>query len=504
MAGDAQRAATVLVRGGLSRAFARHRPIPSTALARTLSPASQDPEAVPPGPEFRLAATVLRAAAADAGAAARELALLARDAAAVDQRRDDAVGETYALAELMLGQRSGDAQAVDRAAARLTGTRTAGDLRAAVLLAQASSHFWHGAHEDVTALLGQALGAARHGGPVELVAEVLGMMAYVDGSVGRPRHADDAALQAHRLLRGQAGLRTPLSLRLAAVIRAVQQADFAVAARHLRHAVPPDAVSADPCLAAASALWRATVLVYSGSPHEAKATLEAAASPPLPLLDVHRDVLLGEIETHLGRPEAALRRLERYRDGRFAALADVAGARSYLALDDVDSARQSIRRVLTSAPRRPGRHVLVEAMLLGARIAELEHDTGRALEMITNALDVAQPELVLPFAAAGEAFGSLLARHPGIASRWPAPPGESAGTDSARQEHAAPHRQVVLTEREQSVLTYLATRMTAAEIAVELYLSVNTVKTHLAAIYRKLGASGRREAVRRARELELL
>jgi len=35
-------------------------------------------------------------------------------------------------------------------------------------------------------------------------------------------------------------------------------------------------------------------------------------------------------------------------------------------------------------------------------------------------------------------------------------------------------------------------------------LSVNTVKTHLAAIYRKLGASGRREAVRRARELELL
>jgi LuxR family maltose regulon positive regulatory protein len=46
--------------------------------------------------------------------------------------------------------------------------------------------------------------------------------------------------------------------------------------------------------------------------------------------------------------------------------------------------------------------------------------------------------------------------------------------------------------------------MSAAEIAEELYLSVNTVKTHLAAIYRKLGARGRREAVRRARELELL
>lgn len=67
-----------------------------------------------------------------------------------------------------------------------------------------------------------------------------------------------------------------------------------------------------------------------------------------------------------------------------------------------------------------------------------------------------------------------------------------------------PHHPVILTEREQSVLAYMATSVTAAEIAVELYLSVNTVKTHLTAIYRKLGASGRREAVRRARELELL
>ncbi|HXT92749.1 MAG TPA: helix-turn-helix transcriptional regulator [Trebonia sp.] len=284
----------------------------------------------------------------------------------------------------------------------------------------------------------------------------------------------------------------------------MQRADFAAAARHLRHASPPVAVSADPGLAAACALWRATVLAHSGSPHEAKATVEAAAGPPLPLLDVHRDVILSGLETRLGRPEAALRHLAPHRDGRFAALADVASARSCLALDDVSGARQCVQRVLTSGTSRAGRDVLVEAMLLGARIAELEHDTGRALEMITHALDVAQAELVLPFAAAREAFGCLLARHPGIASRWPAPPGGTAGNDSARQERAVPHRPVMLTDREQSVLAYLATSLTAAEIAEELYLSVNTVKTHLAAIYRKLGASGRREAVRRARELELL
>ena len=160
-AGDAHRAAAVLVRGGLSRAFAGRRSIPCAELARTLSPASLEHRAVPPGPEVKLATTVLRAADADAGNAAQELARLAREAATADQWRDDAVRETRALAELMLGMRSGEAQAVDRAAARLTGARTAGDLRAAVLLAQASTHFWHGAHEDVAALDGRVPGLAR-------------------------------------------------------------------------------------------------------------------------------------------------------------------------------------------------------------------------------------------------------------------------------------------------------------------------------------------------------
>jgi LuxR family maltose regulon positive regulatory protein len=61
-----------------------------------------------------------------------------------------------------------------------------------------------------------------------------------------------------------------------------------------------------------------------------------------------------------------------------------------------------------------------------------------------------------------------------------------------------------LTEREHAVLRFLATTLSTTEIADEMCLSVNTVKTHLAAIYRKLTASKRKEAVLRARELELL
>ena len=61
-----------------------------------------------------------------------------------------------------------------------------------------------------------------------------------------------------------------------------------------------------------------------------------------------------------------------------------------------------------------------------------------------------------------------------------------------------------LTVRERTVLRYLASTLSNTEIAQELYLSVNTVKTHQRTIYRKLGAAGRRDAVHRARALRLL
>ena len=60
-----------------------------------------------------------------------------------------------------------------------------------------------------------------------------------------------------------------------------------------------------------------------------------------------------------------------------------------------------------------------------------------------------------------------------------------------------------LSEREFTVLRHLASRLDSTEIAAVLYLSVNTVRTHVKAIYRNLGVNSRTDAVSRARALYL-
>jgi ATP/maltotriose-dependent transcriptional regulator MalT len=62
----------------------------------------------------------------------------------------------------------------------------------------------------------------------------------------------------------------------------------------------------------------------------------------------------------------------------------------------------------------------------------------------------------------------------------------------------------LLSEREKEVLALIATGSTNREIAAELYLSPHTVKEHTSALYRKLKARNRAEAVQRAQRIGLL
>ncbi|MCK9893307.1 LuxR family transcriptional regulator [Frankia sp. AgB32] len=106
----------------------------------------------------------------------------------------------------------------------------------------------------------------------------------------------------------------------------------------------------------------------------------------------------------------------------------------------------------------------------------------------------------LPARAADDAF-----RSPPASDAFPSPPASrAAGAAPARRRRGGAAAGDRLSDRELAVLSYLPTMLTTAEIAAELYVSVNTVKTHLKSIYRKLDVPRRRDAVHRARELHLL
>jgi DNA-binding NarL/FixJ family response regulator len=120
-------------------------------------------------------------------------------------------------------------------------------------------------------------------------------------------------------------------------------------------------------------------------------------------------------------------------------------------------------------------------------------------------------------AAVPIAWAAVQGRQPTVADQT-APAVESrsrlemaAGALQNEVVETAPHDATVLlppsatlSEREIEVLAALASGKTNAEVATDLYISIGTVKSHSANIYRKLEAKNRTEAVARARELDLL
>jgi ATP/maltotriose-dependent transcriptional regulator MalT len=74
----------------------------------------------------------------------------------------------------------------------------------------------------------------------------------------------------------------------------------------------------------------------------------------------------------------------------------------------------------------------------------------------------------------------------------------------ARETRSDPGTDAALTHGEIRVLRYLPTNLSSKEIAGELYLSVNTIKTHQRHLYQKLGVCSRSQAVDQARALGLL
>ncbi|WP_446220761.1 LuxR C-terminal-related transcriptional regulator [Micromonospora sp. IBHARD004] len=157
--------------------------------------------------------------------------------------------------------------------------------------------------------------------------------------------------------------------------------------------------------------------------------------------------------------------------------------------------------------------VRLAAGVLDAVLAREGGDGRRAGRLVERVLDLAEPGgYRRVFTRAEPGLRDLLAAHlDSGTAHWPTVSDLVRGADERRADESAdrpggPERALdePLTERELTILRYLQSILSNVEIASELSLSVNTVKTHVRNIYRKLDATRRREAVRRARELRLI
>ncbi|MFD6565240.1 LuxR C-terminal-related transcriptional regulator [Micromonospora profundi] len=153
--------------------------------------------------------------------------------------------------------------------------------------------------------------------------------------------------------------------------------------------------------------------------------------------------------------------------------------------------------------------VRLDAGLLDAVLADRNGDVRRVGRTLEQVLDLAGAQgCRRVFTRADPSVRDLLAAH--LDAGTAHFPLVSDLVRQVEQSAAPPSAESAgsldepLTERELTILRYLQSILSNVEIAAELSLSVNTVKTHVRNIYRKLGATRRREAVRRARELRLI
>jgi LuxR family maltose regulon positive regulatory protein len=164
-------------------------------------------------------------------------------------------------------------------------------------------------------------------------------------------------------------------------------------------------------------------------------------------------------------------------------------------------ARRLLDTVLSGQHRTVVIPTLVDAWLLEAQLAHRMDDDHRAHEALTRAIAIAVPHRALrPFHEAGDPVRALLAGGTGRFGQCEPFVAEVLATLPA----SIPDPPGRLTKREQALLTELPSMRTTEEIADLLFVSVNTVKTHLRGIYRKLGVNRRRDAITVARQCGLL
>jgi LuxR family transcriptional regulator, maltose regulon positive regulatory protein len=448
-------------------------------------------------------------------AAERYLDLARQHSGNVPETRRDLARLLLGVVSLLLAAQRGNLPAMAEHEQRLTalarnwaepGLRE--DLCALALISLGSAGFW-GVGEDSRLYLERGLMLARGiGRPyLEFTGLAYQAAAEVDESFKRSAESASVAVELGR----RHGWTDEPAFGVACLVRGATlfwQGQLDEAETWVQHAERTLRAETHPA-AGLSILGQRGVLELARGKHaEALAAFQAAERmaqrlvtpqhfvPATRALVVQALVRLGEN----GRAERALTGLSR--DDREVPEIRIAAGTLWLAGGDP-------RAALTELAPVPGRPAPVYWQATAHALAAIAHDElgnrAAADDAIERALDIAEPDGVLtPFLL--HPAPDLLHRHARqrtahaalvadilslIAGNRPAPAGVRPPAEP-------------LSESELRVLRYLPTNLTAPEIAGEMYVSLNTVKTHLRSLYAKLGVHTRAAAVTAARDLGLL
>ncbi len=370
-----------------------------------------------------------------------------------------------------------------------------------VLSGRGMAELWAGDFGQAAGTLRAASTAAAPASSVERI-DCLGNLALAEALRGHLTRAGELADEA---LTGQsASPAAPVALACVHLDRG----DFREMRAQLKQAEEALCLRPDPLM---DALARSVAVRYAlaeGHARPARGMLaRARAAGPLPGWLDHRMALLestacaadGAIQAAVAAAESAA--------PRSCLDAAVVLAQTWLAAGNPEAARRALAAPRAGDDEAPD-YARVEAWLVDARLSYRAEDRARGFRSLEQALRLGSAEqLRLPFIMGRAWIRPVLRQDPRLARAYQSLLKPTVGPSqalAAPSDDAAPLIVEQLSQREREVIQHVSAMMSTAEIAAEMYISVNTVKTHLKSIYRKLSADHRRDAVRRARQLHLV
>jgi LuxR family transcriptional regulator, maltose regulon positive regulatory protein len=386
-------------------------------------------------------------------------------------------------------------------------------ISAEVLSGRGTVELWSGRLAEAAATFEAAGAAVPAPDSTHERACCLGYLALADALRGRLNRAASTAAQASATPAGDgerlsAAISPAAHVALAAVH--VERNELRPAHAELKRAEASLRLHPDRMTGSVACIVAARKALAEGHPDGAiEIVRKARPGGPLPhWLERRLAMLESRACAAAGDTASALEAAARADPGSLEAAATQAHA--WLAAGDAQAARNSLAGHRERVETVPD-HVRLEAWLVTARISYAVGDRADGRRALQRALRLGEPErLRLPFVLERAWLRRVLRADPDLAhvyrdllepdlvspAREPAP---QPGTDPAPPVMLEP-----LSSREREVLRYASEMLDTTEIAAVLFISVNTVKSHLKSIYRKLAVTHRGEAVRRAKQLRIL